>query len=228
VLVLDEADRMLDMGFKPAVQRIVAKTPADRQTMLFSATLDRQVDQLAKAFTRDARRHEQAAEPQTRTDVEHRFVAVDHTGKLDALVRELRDDDRGRTLVFVRTKRGADRLVKRLRAHSIDAAAMHGDKTQGQRERALARFTAGDTDTLVATDVAARGLDVDDITHVINFDAPPAREDYVHRVGRTGRAGRTGVGITFVIPDQAQEVARIARDLSLDAELAAAGLGRRR
>ncbi|MCW2991250.1 MAG: box helicase domain protein, partial [Solirubrobacterales bacterium] len=155
-------------------------------------------------------------------DVEHRFVAVNHTGKLDALVSELNDRDRGRTLVFVRTKRGADRLVKRLKAHDVHAAAMHGDKTQGQRERALARFTAGDTDTLVATDVAARGLDVDDITHVINFDLPGAREDYVHRVGRTGRAGRTGVGITFVVPDQHGDMKKMARELDLTDEYAAA------
>jgi superfamily II DNA/RNA helicase len=224
ILVLDEADRMLDMGFKPAVDRIVRQTPADRQTMLFSATLDKRVEQLARSFTRDARRHEQTAAPEARGDVEHRFVAVNHTAKLDALVRELRDRDRGRTLVFVRTKRGADRLVKRLKAHDVQAAAMHGNKTQGQRERALAGFTAVHTDTLIATDVAARGLDVDDITHVINFDAPGAREDYVHRVGRTGRAGRTGVGITFVIPDQARDVGRIAKDLSLHREFAAAGL----
>ena len=213
---------MLDMGFQPAVERIVKQTRSDRQTVLFSATLDANVEKLAKKFTRDARRHEQLAAVEARGDVEHRFVAVDHTGKLNALVRELDDRDRGRTLVFVRTKRGADRLVKRLKAHDLQAAAMHGDKTQGQRERALASFTAGHTDTLVATDVAARGLDVDDITHVINFDLPGAREDYVHRVGRTGRAGRTGVGITFVIPDQFGEMKKMARDLDLTDEYASA------
>jgi ATP-dependent RNA helicase RhlE len=138
-------------------------------------------------------------------------------------VRELRSGDGGRTLVFVRTKRGADRLVKRLRAQSVDAVAMHGNKSQGQRERALARFEAGDVEALVATDVAARGLDVDDITHVINFDAPADRDGYVHRVGRTGRAGRAGVGVTFVVADQAPEVGRIARDLRLGDEFAETG-----
>jgi superfamily II DNA/RNA helicase len=224
VLVLDEADRMLDMGFKPAVDRIVRQTPRDRQTLLFSATLDHAVEKLAREYTRDARRHEEQHTQERRGDVEHRFLAVDHTGKIDALVRLLRDRERGRTLVFVRTKRGADRLVKRLRAHQLEAAAMHGDKTQGQREKALRRFTTGETDTLIATDVAARGLDVDGITHVINFDAPGAREDYVHRVGRTGRAGNTGVGITFVVADQAGDVGKIARDLKLHDEFAAAGL----
>ena len=125
--------------------------------------------------------------------VTHRFVHVDsQSAKLPALVGELRDDGRGRTLVFVRTKRGADRLVKRLGAKDLRAVAMHGNKSQSQRERALARFERGDVDTLVATDVAARGIDVADVTHVINFDAPEDRDAYVHRVGRTGRAGRAG------------------------------------
>jgi superfamily II DNA/RNA helicase len=120
--------------------------------------------------------------------------------------------------VFVRTKRGADRLVKRLRNHDVTAVAMHGNKSQPQREKALARFERGGVDTLVATDVAARGLDVEGITHVINFDAPADHEGYVHRVGRTARAGRTGTGITFVLPDQAHDVSKIAHALSLNSE----------
>ncbi|MGI8845094.1 MAG: DEAD/DEAH box helicase [Thermoleophilaceae bacterium] len=215
ILVLDEADRMLDMGFKPAVDRIVAKTPDDRQTLFFSATLQGEVGQQAKAFTHDAAKHVHAPAPDSKIDVKHRFVHVAHEDKVDTLVRELGDADRGRTLVFVRTKRGADRLVKKLDQSRVNAVAMHGNKSQAQRQKALAAFEKGRIDTLVATDVAARGIDVPDVTHVINFDAPEDRDAYTHRVGRTGRAGRTGKGVSFVLADQVRDMRKIAGDLGL-------------
>jgi superfamily II DNA/RNA helicase len=215
VLILDEADRMLDMGFKPVVDRIVAMTPRDRQTLLFSATLAGAPGDLAREYTRNARRHTHKPTVDKSAQVEHRFVTVLHEAKLEALVKEL-EGKRDLALVFVRTKRGADRLVKRLKARGVDSMAIHGNKTQNQRERALAAFERWDVDVLIATDVAARGIDVADVSHVINFDAPEDQDGYVHRTGRTGRAGRDGVAITFVLGDQAREMGTIAKRLGLE------------
>lgn len=224
VLILDEADRMLDMGFRPAVDRIVGRLPGERQTLFLSATLDGAAGRAADAYTSDAKRHEHVPTPDRHADVQHRFVAVTPESKLTSLVRELRTEPLGRRLVFVRTKHGADRLVKRLNRQDVHSVAMHGNKSQSQRSRALARFESGEVTTLVATDVAARGLDVENVEHVINFDPPPDRDGYVHRVGRTGRAGRTGVGTTLVGAEDAAVVQRIATGLRLDREFAQAGL----
>lgn len=215
---------MLDMGFQPQVDRIVRRLPRDRQTMFFSATLDGEVGRIAHAYTHNPCTHEaELPVSRERGEVEHRFVPVTPDNKVDRLVGLL-NEEQGRTLVFVRTKRGADRLVRKLERHGIKATAMHGDKTQAAREKALARFEKGSVSTLVATDVAARGLDLDQISHVINFDPPAEHKDYVHRVGRTGRAGRSGTGITFVLPDQQDEVSRVAARLGHGEQFESSGM----
>ena len=196
---------MLDMGFLPDVRRILALLRDERQTMLFSATLEGEIAKLADGSTHDAVRHELGESRQTVSSATHRFVGVAHADRHRTLVRELAAD-RGLTLIFTRTKRGADRLARNLKRDGFKAGALHGDMTQGQRERALGLFAAGSNDVLVATDVAARGLDLEHISHVINYDPPADEKTYVHRVGRTARAGRSGTGITFVTPEQRADV----------------------
>ena len=225
ILILDEADRMLDMGFRPDVDRIVRQVPQNRQTLLFSATFEGAVADLAHSYTVNASRYATAAQVETAAgDIGHEFVAVTADDKLEQLAEQLRRD-RGLALVFVRTKHGADKLAHKLvRTHDVRAAVLHGNMSQNARERSLSQFGSGRVSTLIATDVAARGLDVDDITHVINFDPPRTPDDYVHRIGRTGRAGRTGTGVTLVLPEQRVDVSRLAGVLGHGAAFAASGI----
>ncbi len=209
VLVLDEADRMLDMGFINDVRKVIEKIPTNRQTLLFSATLSGEISSLAARFLRDPQTVEVG---ETRNPVElisQLFYATPQDAKIQLLLQVLREEGMESVLVFSRTKHGADKIRRRLEQNGVTAVAIHSDRTQGQRERALDGFKQGNVRVLVATDIAARGIDVSGISHVVNFDIPRYAEDYIHRIGRTGRAGATGIAVTFVGRDEQQFLRRI-------------------
>jgi ATP-dependent RNA helicase RhlE len=196
-LVLDEADRMLDMGFIHDIRKIVTKLPVRRQTLMFSATMPRAIAELAAHMLRDPIKVAVAPAASTVERVAQRIIRVDHAAKLATLIDVLRRETIDRALIFTRTKHGADKVVRGLIRAGISAEAIHGNKSQNQRERVLAAFRKGKVRTLVATDIAARGIDVDGISHVVNFDLPNVPETYVHRIGRTARAGAEGVAISL-------------------------------
>jgi superfamily II DNA/RNA helicase len=197
VFVLDEADRMLDMGFIHDIRKIVGKLPKERQTLFFSATMPPAIEELGRLMLRDPARVAVTPQASTAERISQRVVHVEKSGKVALLADILRSEPIDRAIVFTRTKHGADRVVRQLNQQGLAAEAIHGNKSQGQRERALAAFRNGKVKTLIATDIAARGIDVDGITHVINYDLPNVPESYVHRIGRTARAGAEGFAISF-------------------------------
>lgn len=214
ILVIDEADRMADMGFMPPVKWLLRHMPEDRQTMLYSATLDWTVEKVVRHYMREAVRHEVTSDQVTVEEMEHRFLLVHHMDKPKVAAAIARSEEK--ILIFTRTKRGADRLVRNLRDEGIRAGAIHGDLRQRDRERRLSQFTEGRLPVLVGTNVAARGLDIEDIDVVVHYDPPDDHKDYLHRSGRTARAGDGGLVVTLVLWDQEREVREMQELVGID------------
>ncbi|RZU40908.1 DEAD/DEAH box helicase [Edaphobacter modestus] len=214
MFVLDEVDRMLDMGFLPAIRRIVTAVPRGRQTMCYSATLDANIQEIVRDYVKDPVRIEIGTTSKPSDRVELRAYTVMQDQKL-GLLNQMLDEEQGSFLVFSRTKHGADRISRKLEKLGHDSNAIHGDRSQSQRTSALKGFASGKHRVLVATDVAARGIDISDIAHVVNYDIPNASDDFVHRIGRTGRAGAKGVATTFVMPQERHEARKLERELNM-------------
>lgn len=214
ILVLDEVDRMLDMGFQPSIRRIAAAIPAQRQTLCYSATLDAQIKNVVREYLKDPVRIEIGSVLKPSENVELQSFEVEQEKKLE-LLEHLLHQEQGSFLVFVRTKHGADRIAKKLCRSGWGATQIHGDRSQSQRNAALRSFAEGRHRVLVATDVAARGIDVSHVAHVVNYDMPKVAEDFVHRVGRTGRASKRGVASTFALPAERRDLRKIEKALSI-------------